>query len=71
MIWNPEMETLPRDRLRALQLDRLQHTVRRVSEHVPFYREVFVKHGVKPADLRTLEDIRKLPFTRKADFRDT
>ncbi|HEX9897790.1 MAG TPA: phenylacetate--CoA ligase [Candidatus Methylomirabilis sp.] len=71
MIWNPEMETLPRDRLRALQLDRLQHTVRRVSEHVPFYREAFDKHGVKPADLRTLEDIRKLPFTRKADFRDT
>ncbi len=71
MIWNPELETLPRDRLGALQLDRLQRTVRRVSEHVPFYREAFEKHGVKPAGIRTLEDIQKLPFTRKADFRDT
>ena len=71
MIWNPEMETLPRDRLRAVQLDRLQRTARRVYESVPFYREVFDKHGVKPADIRTLEDLRRLPFTRKADFRDT
>ena len=71
MIWNPEMETLPRDRLRAEQLERLQRTVRRVNENVPFYREAFKKNGVKPADIRTLEDIRKLPFTRKADFRET
>ncbi len=71
MIWNPEMETLPRDRLRAQQLERLQRTVHRINENVPFYREAFKKNGVKPADIRTLEDIRKLPFTRKADFRDT
>ncbi len=71
MIWNPEMETLPRDRLRAQQLERLQRTVRRVNENVSFYREAFEKNGVKPADIRTLEDIRKLPFTRKADFRET
>jgi len=71
MIWNPEMETLPRDRLRARQLERLQRTVRRVQENVPFYRDALKKHGVTPADIRTLEDIRKLPFTRKADFRDT
>ena len=71
MIWNPEMETMPRERLRALQLERLQQTARRVCERVPFYREAFDKHGVKPADIRTLEDLRKLPFTRKADFRET
>jgi phenylacetate-CoA ligase len=71
MIWNPEMETMPWERLRALQLERLQQTARRVYERVPFYREAFDKHGVKPADIRTLEDIRKLPFTRKADFRET
>jgi phenylacetate-CoA ligase len=71
MIWNPEMETMPRDRLRALQLQRLRHTVQRVYERVPFYRQLFDGHGVTPADIRELEDIRKLPFTRKADFRDT
>jgi len=71
MIWNPEMETMPRERLRALQLERLQQTARRVCERVPFYRQAFDKHGVKPADIRTLEDLRKLPFTRKADFRET
>ncbi|OGB95104.1 MAG: phenylacetate--CoA ligase [candidate division NC10 bacterium RIFCSPLOWO2_02_FULL_66_22] len=70
-MWNPEMETMPRERLRALQLERLQQTARRVCERVPFYREAFDKHGVKPADIRTLEDLRKLPFTRKADFRET
>jgi phenylacetate-CoA ligase len=71
MIWNPEMETLPRDRLRALQLQRLQQTVHRVYDQVPFYRQAFDNRGVKPADIREMEDIRKLPFTRKADFRDT
>ncbi|MBI3085058.1 MAG: phenylacetate--CoA ligase [candidate division NC10 bacterium] len=71
MIWNPEIETMPRERLGALQLERLQQTARRVYERVPFYRQAFDKHGVKPADIRTLEDLRKLPFTRKADFRET
>ncbi|OGB99278.1 MAG: phenylacetate--CoA ligase [candidate division NC10 bacterium RIFCSPLOWO2_12_FULL_66_18] len=70
-MWNPEMETMPRERLGALQLERLQQTARRVCERVPFYRQAFDKHGVKPADIRTLEDLRKLPFTRKADFRET
>lgn len=71
MIWNPEMEAMPREHLRAQQLQRLQETVHRVFERVPFYRQAFEKRGVKPADIRTLEDIRNLPFTRKADFRDT
>ena len=71
MIWNPEMETMPWERLRALQLERLQQTARRVYERVPFYRAALDKQGLKPADIRSLEDIRKLPFTRKADFRDT
>ena len=71
MIWNPEMETMPRERLRALQIERLQQTARRVYERVSFYRNAFDKAGVNPTDIRSLEDIRKLPFTRKADFRDT
>ena len=65
------METMPWERLRALQLERLQQTARRVYERVPFYRAALDKQGLKPADIRSLEDIRKLPFTRKADFRDT
>jgi phenylacetate-CoA ligase len=71
MIWNPEMETMSRERLCALQLQRLQQTAQRVYERVPFYREAFDTQGVKPSDIRTLEDIRKLPCTGKADFRDT
>ena len=69
MIFEPEFETLPRDRLRALQLERLQSLVARVRERVPLYRERL--SGVDPQVLRSLEDLRRLPFTRKDDLRDS
>jgi phenylacetate-CoA ligase len=62
---------MPRAELEQLQLDRLQLVVRRVAEHVPFYRERFRRHGIDPSDVRSLADLRRLPFTTKADFRDT
>ena len=67
--WNP-IETAPREELEALQLKRLQDTVRRVYENVPFYREKFDQAGVKPEDIRSLKDLAKLPFTYKQDLRD-
>jgi len=71
MIWNPQMETVPRANLEVLQLQRLQDVVRRVYERVPHYRGKFEETGVHPDHLRRLSDIQRLPFTRKSDFRDT
>ena len=59
------------DELRALQLRRLQWTVRHAYENVPLYRAKFDAAGVAPADIRTLDDIRLLPFTTKEDLRST
>jgi phenylacetate-CoA ligase len=70
MIFNMEFETMPREALEAIQLRRLQTTVERVYANVPFYRENFRKAGVTPADIRSLKDLRRLPFTTKQDLRD-
>ena len=65
-----EIETLPRPGLEAIQLRRLQLLVARVYERVKPYREKMDRAGVKPSDIRTLTDLRKLPFTTKDDLRD-
>ena len=70
MIWSKE-ETLSRAEMNALQLARLQETVTRVYEKVPYYREKMQQMGVKPQDIQTLADLQKLPFTTKQDMRDT
>jgi phenylacetate-CoA ligase len=57
------------DELRALQLDRLRDTVERVYEHVPHYRRAFDAAGVRPADLQSLADLARFPFTGKEDLR--
>jgi phenylacetate-CoA ligase len=69
MIWAKE-ETLPRRELEQLQLKRLQETVARVYEKVPAYREKMIEAGVKPEDVKSLEDLKRLPFTNKKDLRD-
>ena len=61
-------ESLPRDQLEALQLTRLRDVVARVA-HVPFYREAFELRGITPKSMRTLDDLRRLPFTTKDDLR--
>ena len=63
--------SVTRDELRALQLRRLQWTVRHAYENVPLYRAKFDAAGVAPADIRSLDDIRLLPFTTKEDLRST
>lgn len=70
MIYNEEFETLPREVLEALQLKRLQQVAERVYHTVGFYRKAFDEAGVKPDDIRRLEDLRRLPFTDKQDLRD-
>jgi len=69
-MYDPEMETMPRDRLRQLQQERLREMVAYVYERVPFYRKQFDEFGVRPELVRSLDDLPRLPFTRKTDFRD-
>jgi phenylacetate-CoA ligase len=70
MIYNEEFETLPREVLETLQLKRLQQVLQRVYHTVGFYKKSFDKADVNPDDIRTLSDIRRLPFTTKQDLRD-
>jgi phenylacetate-CoA ligase len=68
-IWNPEYESMRREELRELQFKRLQMTLRWVYENVPFHRERWAKMKLKATDIRALDDLHKLPFTVKADFK--
>ena len=70
MIYNEEFETLPREVLEALQLKRLKQVVQRVYHTVGFYRKAFDEAGVTPDDIRSLDDLRRFPFTTKQDLRD-
>ena len=69
--YSPEIETAPREKIVALQNGRLAATVRRVYENVPFYRNKMEQSGVTPDDIRTIDDLHKLPFSYKQDLRDT
>ncbi len=70
MIWSKE-ETLSREQIERIQLERLIETVNRVYEKVPYYKEKMDRVGVKPSDIKTLSDLSKLPFVTKQDMRDT
>ena len=67
--FNPEAETMPREQLEQLQLERLQKTVNHCMNS-PFYKQRFEECGLKPEDIKSLDDIRKIPFTTKQDLRD-
>jgi len=70
MLFDEEFETLPREVLEALQLKRLAATADRVYATVPFYKKKFDERGIKPSDIQSLKDLRRLPFTTKIDLRD-
>ena len=70
MLFDEEFETLPREALEALQLKRLVATAKRVYTKVPFYKKTFDEAGIKPSDIKSLKDLRRLPFTNKVDLRD-
>ncbi len=69
-LFNKKMETLPRKEIRELQLKRLKETVKKLYENVPFYQNKFKELKIKPTDIKTLEDIHKLPLTTKDDLRN-
>ncbi|MFA5881560.1 MAG: phenylacetate--CoA ligase, partial [Eubacteriales bacterium] len=69
-MFNPEIETMPREQLRQLQFERLKKTVELVYENVPFYKQTFKEKGLQPGDLKSLDDLKLLPFTVKQDLRD-
>src|SRR5437660_6618107 len=68
--FNAEIETLPKSQLQALQLDRLQVMVTRAYTQNAFYRRLYDEAGVKPADIRSLADIQKLPLLEKKTVRE-
>ncbi|NLC38601.1 MAG: phenylacetate--CoA ligase [Clostridia bacterium] len=70
MIWDKRWECASRQEIREVQLSRLQETVGRVYERVPYYRKALDEAGVKPEDIRSLADVKKLPFTTKEALRD-
>ncbi len=69
MIWN-KIESASREEIEKVQLRRLKDVVKRVYALSPFYKQKFDEMGITPDDIKTLEDIQKLPFTKKQDLRD-
>ncbi len=70
MYWEPDKECMAREDLEQLQLERLQSTLYRVGTHVPFYKKKFDELKFNYDDVRSLDDLRRLPFTIKQDLRD-
>jgi phenylacetate-CoA ligase len=70
MYWNQHYECMPREQLEKIQLERLKNIVERVYHEVPFYRSKLQEIGLEPTEIKTLEDLSKIPFTTKQDLRD-
>jgi len=68
--WDEKFETMSPEEMRKFQLEHLKKTLKWVYEKIPFYKNGFDEKGVKPDDLKTLEDLSKFPFTVKTDLRD-
>jgi phenylacetate-CoA ligase len=69
MFWQKDIETMKREGIRSLQLEKLRWTIKRCYDQVPYYKKVLDEAKVRPEDIRTLEDIRRLPFMTKEDLR--
>ncbi|NMB05422.1 MAG: phenylacetate--CoA ligase [Bacteroidales bacterium] len=70
MIWNPQRECADRQQMQELQASALQAMIRRIYNHVPFYRNRLMALGIEPGDIRSVEQLKLLPFTTKTDLRD-
>lgn len=70
MYWNREIETMERERMLDLQLERLKKQVAFVYDNVPFYKKMFDAAGMLPGDIKSIPDLEKLPCTSKTDLRD-
>ncbi|MBS1979430.1 MAG: AMP-binding protein [Bacteroidetes bacterium] len=69
-MFQPDIETVPIPQLRKLQSERLKNQLGLLYDKVPFYRRKMDEAGIRPQDFRGIEDIHKLPFTKKSDLRD-
>ncbi len=69
--WNPTYECMSREEMTRVQTERLVNTIKRVYHNVPFYRDKMQKQGIEPGDIKSIDDLKKLPFTYKQDLRDT
>ncbi len=69
-IWNPEYEAMPRDELKKLQGKRLRQIVEYAYNKMPFYQRKLKAAGVNPEDINSLDDLKRLPYTTKADLRE-
>jgi phenylacetate-CoA ligase len=70
MIWNEFIECMDRERLHKLQSERLSAMVQRLYYNVPFYRSMFQQKGIEPGDIKSVDQLKDLPFTTKQDLRD-
>ncbi|MBL7179321.1 MAG: phenylacetate--CoA ligase [Pseudomonadota bacterium] len=70
MILDIGFETMPREDLEAIILRRLKATIDRIYVNVPFYRKKFQENNITPNDIKSLEDLKRIPFTTKEDLRD-
>ncbi len=68
--YQPEVETMPVEQIKALQSEKLVRQVKHVYEHLPYYRDLMDKKGVSPDDIHGIEDLYKLPFLTKDDLRE-
>ena len=68
--YQPEIETLPYEKIREIQNEKIVKQVKHVYENVAYYRNLMDEKGVKPEDIKSVDDIKKLPFLTKADLRE-
>ncbi|WP_084053069.1 phenylacetate--CoA ligase family protein [Desulfonispora thiosulfatigenes] len=71
LYWNPKIETMSRDEIKEIQSERLVNLVERVYFNVPHYRHAFQDKGIEPGDIKSVDDLKNLPFTMKSDLRDS
>jgi len=69
-VWNRKMELIPRDELDQIKIERLQATLNRAINNVPFYHDMFARHGIVPEKVRSVEDLAHIPFTTRDDLVD-
>lgn len=70
MIWNEHIECMDREKLTQLQNERLRNMIERIYFNVPFYRKKLQEAGIEPGDIKSLDQLKSLPFTLKTDLRD-
>ena len=71
IMYKPELETMPRDKLGEYQLDLFRKQMAYVYRRAPMYKWKFDEAGIRPEDIKTFDDVRKVPFTTKEELRQS